>query len=364
MTAMDKNEMAQANPFKDLNLIALRQHACPKASKNNEWYLSCIDCPDNCTCGVGRRVNEILEKTTKPEKSQIEKFAERMEKKEKLDVEARFREAVRHDDPFKWLVEQGYYVSRHTAYNNYIKFREKHPEMPSTKDLTRASKANGCKENGRKRIVTVRLAIQRLFADCPKDKMLERYLERGIGRDRSIVSAYTKLRDWCNKYPDLEQEIGYGSIRPILRGMWCDYNGKTVGEVLDIMQTERNYDDEDVVSLTDFLMENERPAEEPKKPEKPDTEDDPDDEPEEAAKFRFMSAGDIANDKSVQQWTLQFIFSKKRQELKARIGREEQNLRDLQAEIERLKGQIRTLDETALMFGLAATDDSGKEVSA
>ena len=369
MTAMDKNEMAQANPFKDLNLIALRQHACPKASKNNEWYLSCIDCPDNCTCGVGRRVNEILEKTTKPEKSQIEKFAERMEKKEKLDVEARFREAVRHDDPLKWLVEQGYYVSRHVAYNNYIKFRKQHPEMPAPKDWARAPKANGAKKGGQKRIDTVKTLIRRLFADCPKDKMLERYLERGIGRDRAITSAYTKMRDWCDKYPELEQEIGYGSIRPILRDLWHNYNGKTVGEVLDIMQTGRKYDDEDVVSLTDFLMENEKPAEEPKKPEQPDTNETVEivdifhDHKVTKALLEDFAQNPTAEHSS-DQLVLQRIFGKKRQELKARIGREEQNLRDLQAEIERLKGQIRTLDETALMFGLAATDGSGKEVGA
>lgn len=358
MTAADKNEMAKTNPFKDLNLISLRQHACPKANKTNEWYLKCIDCPDNHTCGVGRRVNEIMENMTKPDESQITKFENRVKKKEKLDIEARFREAVRHDDPLKWLVEQGYYVSRHTAYNNYAIFRKKHPEMPSLSARTRDCLVNAGKEGGQKRIDTVKITIRSLFADCPKDKMLERYLERGIGRDRSIVSAYTKLRDWCNKYPDLEQEIGYGSIRPILRDMWRDYNGKSVGEVLEMLEKEKK-PEEDEISLEDFLKENGTETNFAEKPEADEILSD-----REVKKILLTDFSNDPTSKSADQMTLQRVFGKKRQDLKARIEREKKNMADIQAEIERLKGQLKTLDDAAALFGMVPVINCGDKKEA
>lgn len=127
-----------AEPYREekiseMNLIALRKYACPKINSQRDWFLKCVECSGLKGCSAGKRAIEILESQTKPEKSQIDKFNERLEKtkmkeqekKEKLSMDARLTEAEKHKDPIGWLVSQGYYSKRKYASNKLSAWRKK-----------------------------------------------------------------------------------------------------------------------------------------------------------------------------------------------------------------------------------------------
>lgn len=363
MTAMEKNQAVKTNPMDGLNLIALRKYACPESGKKkNEWYLACVECDKNLVCGAGRQVVKLLEEQTKPVESK------------RLNLDERFQEALKHDDPYGWLVDNGYYASRHTACNNYLKWRKSHPGYP---DIGRGGRSNGAKSL----ISTVRKRIETLFADIPQEQKLIHYLEQGIDSKCTFHGAHSKLKNWDTKYPDLSKKYGLHDVYLEANRITTNHGDKTVGEVLKMLKKDLNsQEDSEEISLEDFLEENvvkkvvekEPPKpiiKEETKPPKPIVEEETENgitgdalkQLKELQKNNvFQSTPSVSDD----QRELQRILGKKRQEIKSRIAREEKNLADLQMEIERLKKQITSLDETALLFGLAPVINCGKEVTA
>lgn len=348
MTAMEKHEASGNNPLKDLNLVALRKFACPSANKTNEWYLKCVDCNERTTCLAGRRVNEIMENMTKPEKSQIQKFEERAAKKEKLTAEDRFQEAMKHEDPFKWLVENGHYKNRDSAQSTMTAWAKKNGV-----DISRFKK-----KNGSWMVDKIRSRLVNAFDGAPESNKMEWVLKKLYPDDVMITSASMWLYTSARKYPDLSEKYGVSDIaKEFYHYTNLHKELKKVSEVLKMLEKERA-PESDEVSLEDFLKENsvEEPAQH-------GMSGDPADDKKHAIKMIDAVKEQQEIYKSDQQF-LRVMFGKKRQDLKARIEREKKNLADIQAEIERLRGQIKTLDEAAALFGMAPTINCGKEATA
>ena len=357
-------ELQNTNPFSGLNLISLRKYACPESSKKkNEWYLACVDCDQKTTCCAGKRVMDILEDQTAPT--------------EKLSFDKRFFEALKHKDPVDWLVQNHYYVDHHVAYNNFCTWKSRHPEVDIPKGLIWGGKRDKSKgaiiDRNKKasekavisRIEDTRSLIVELFDNCPEERRMFRYLNLGIKSDRKYHSAICKLESWIRKFPDLAKKYELSKVVKELRALGFNNERTLVEEVLNVIEPKLDRDvDGDEITLADFLKEARAKREEAKeKLEEIEAEPIPPKAVEVMTKPENAQVGTESN-KLTEQIMLRDIFSEKRREITARIDREKANLRDLQAEIERLEGQVRALDETATLFGMIRRIDVGdkKEV--
>ena len=338
--------------FKNLNLIALRKYACPTADKKqNEWYLNCVACDQNLVCGAGKRVIEILDKKTKPVETK------------KLDLEKRFLEALKKDDPMGWLVEKGYYVNRHVAYNNFHKWKEKHPENKSI-NVVKIAKSNA---NHNK----VRDLIIEIFDNQPKEAILLRYFEMGINPTCTIHSATQKLYYWASLCPDLNEkfhftkncrdcyklELKYGKtaqIRDVIAEEFYNVD-RGFAHLNEAKETNAMPEKEDEVSVEDLLNEME---EEPK-------ETATDEKPKKTEVVRGVPIPEtkivIPNkviERSETQNVLLDEFSKKRREIKSKLKIAEESLKKIQDHQARLQMQLTVLDDAAMIFGMKVKEDA------
>ena len=126
-TAMISIAKEEEKKLLKMNLADLKEMACAKATQHNkDWYMTCVSCPGENGCSIGKRVIEILESETKPEerKSQIQKFNDRELKSDK----EQFIEALKHEDVYKYIMSI-YKIQRSSAYNKLYKWRIKYPDV-------------------------------------------------------------------------------------------------------------------------------------------------------------------------------------------------------------------------------------------
>lgn len=353
MTAMDKLEMSQTNTFDTMNLIGLRKYACCTADKKkNEWYLECVGC-EKKTCAVGRRVNDILEDGTKPVKSQVQKFEEKAAKHQVVERVKLLEEALKHDDPYMYMVEQGCYKNRGSAFASIKEWTLKNaPELHKrfAEVNARRLKTNG-KITGALIAASTKDRIVQIFDGVAKEDRIRAALE-GCHGDFKIHSITGRLYTWAKSYPDLNEKYGLRELASKMSAVESKYgNQHTVSEVLNMMNEEERpvvttrVDEPDEMSLEEFL--NEAPEvsvvkEAPKPVLKAETKG-----PEKAATDAPMEV-------------LRNQFGQKKADLLAKKQMLENTIRKAQETLKDLDMQIRTLDDAALIFGMVPK--TGKEV--
>lgn len=357
MTAIDKLEMSQTNTFDTMNLIGLRKYACCTADKKkNEWYLECVGC-EKKTCAVGRRVNDILEDGTKPVKSQVQKFEEKAAKHKMAERVKLLEEALKHDDPYMYMVEQGYYKNRGSAFATIKEWTLKNaPELHK-----RFLEANlrRVKENGKKTGALISACtkdrIARIFDGVAKKDRLRAALEGSHG-DFKIHSVTGRLYTWAKSYPDLNEKYGLSDLASEMSKTESKYgNQHTVSEVLSMMNEEEGpmvtvncaepEKKDDEMSLEEFLNE----VPEIKRPEK-------------AAAEPMLKAETKGPEKAAADDPMEVLrnqFGQKKTDLLAKKQMLLDTIRKAQDTLKDLDAQIKTLDDAALIFGMVPK--TGKE---
>lgn len=53
------------------NFVDLKKYACSKVGYLKEWYLKCVDCPQQKNCTAGKQAVKLIESTTAPKKQEI-----------------------------------------------------------------------------------------------------------------------------------------------------------------------------------------------------------------------------------------------------------------------------------------------------
>lgn len=353
MTSMDKLEMSKTNTFETMNLIGLRKYACCTADKKkNEWYLECVGC-EKKTCAVGKRVNDILEDGTKPVKSQVQKFEEKAAKHKVLERIRLLEEALKHDDPYVYMVEQGYYRNRGSAFASIKEWTLKNaPELHKrfSEVNARRLKTSG-KKTGVRIIADTRARIVRIFDGVAKEDRIRAALEGSDG-DFKIHSVTGRLYTWAKSYPDLNEKYGLRELASEMSAVESKYGQQhTVTEILNMMNEEEwpvvttRVDEPDEMSLEEFL--NEAPEvsalkEAPKPVLKAETKG-----PEKAATDAPMEV-------------LRNQFGQKKADLLAKKQMLENTIKKAQETLKDLDTQIKVLDDAALIFGMVPK--TGKEV--
>lgn len=330
----------------NLNLVALRKYACVTADKNNEWYLSCVNCEKSEMCETGKRVTDILDKQTKPEKSQIEKFEDRLMKKKQMELDATMREALKHPHPAEWLIEHGYYGgNKKNATNALSRWRVKNrcanPVRQKAGNNTNNSDVSA--EPARERIVQI-------FDGQKKEDCLKRFLQIGLSPEAKASTAMAKAYYWAKRYPDLAdkypiKEMGRELCHAPLN------NAGTVKEALDMLEKKDIPAEEDEVELGDFMKELAIDV----KPK----EGAPDIKPIIAGSTKGPVVVEKVPERKVppisddQQSTLLAEFNRKKAELRNGINLANQKIHELMALIDKFQHEEKVLDEAAKIFGMA-----------
>lgn len=356
MTAMEKSGMAASNAFENMNLIALRKYACVTADKKkNEWYLECVGC-EKKGCAVGKRVAKILEDTTKPAKNQIQKFNERMNKHAQAERRKTLEEALKHDDPYQWLADQGLYKNRQSAYASARDWTKKNAPDLVPLYLNHPIAERNIK--ARNSIVTRKKAeafvkrVEQIFDGVAEEDRAMAVLRRE-DRDRIMHSAASKIYQWKISYPEMNKKYGLDDVARKLSNIDTTYDGRnrTVGEILDMLEKEtemkdlRQDTDGDEVSLVDFLQE--------VSPETGEAE----------TKIRLLpETPKPGAEKADSTEALRRTFSDKKADMMNKKNALKETIRKAEEAIRTLDEQIRTLDQAALIFGMVPKNSEKKEV--
>ena len=228
-----------------MGLADLKEMACIKATQHNkDWYMTCVSCPGENSCSIGRRVIEILESETKPEerKSQIQKFNERESKSDK----EQFIEALKHKDIYDYIMRT-YKVTRNSAYNKVYKWKNRYPDVK-------------CREfdpqlSNKERIEKTRATVVEAFTY--PDGVFAYFINVLKVSDRSIIRG--RVINWAHTYKDLNEQYHISEWAESTRRKPGRKPKNTEPESLineePKTKTVINRTEDDEVSISDFLNE-------------------------------------------------------------------------------------------------------------
>lgn len=287
MNMTTKKETFVPEKIKDLNLIALRKYACPKIQSQNDWYLKCIECKGLDGCPAGKRAIELIESQTKPEqKSQTEKFNERLQKtlaiaktssRNKNIIEAIEKGG---DDPGAYLYNLGGYPSKWRARDTVKQWLKRHgfsiTDISGMGDQRHIKKVEAIKKAADSRTMKARANIEKLFENTTtKEEKIRVILEN---ETKDTITGHTirnRLYNWSVTYPDLYEKYG-------LKEVYKEFSSKTnqrltvsglkiqlLHEPVMTKTAESEKEEDDEISIEDFLAESE--AEESNNVETPAT---------------------------------------------------------------------------------------------
>lgn len=350
---MTKIDLGNTNNEKieDLNMLALRKYACAKVNHQPEWYLKCIDCVGNKDCSVGRRVNDILDTQTKPEKSQIEKFNERLQK---MKAKGKFKpssdpyiSAMKTDDPLGYLVDNGYFNTRWRAKDAVKRWSRNHgiDKEPFIIDICRPYKSVdfGTKDKEGKPVIRSKYTpysiqmMKEIIESCGSgQELIETLGARGYS-----TTNYSTLYKFIQNYPEYEKK--YPFIKEACHIMQKNYVTRRKAFSAETETPVSGSDtDGDEVSIADFLNE-----------EKPDIQEDNSKTSEAVKDYPPAVTSAPPKNETVHptdsQKMLVAEFSRKRKEIREKIA-------DLDSARKALGEKLRMLDETASLFGLKAIE--------
>lgn len=320
--------MAMNEKIENLNLIALRNYACPKVNSSPDWFWKCMECAGIEDCKVGRRVRDIIEDQTAPDKKK-ELYAQldamMAANRPKKDETKKYVEALKSDDPVGYLV--AFYKNRTHAREMLIKWMDRNGIKYDVPYNGRAYKEEAQVKHGHRQ---ARLIAVFGDAKTPKE-MLERYRQT-YGRDIPSTTAY----GWLRSYPDLGERY---PLRQLARVLESEKRNR-----MDIpaKKDEDTKEDDDEVSVEDFLNEQENTTEEVAV-EEPVVE-----MPEEEKK---EDPNDI----------LRAEFVKKRIELEGRIESLKALINDLCGQMDATEQEIISLEKTAKIFGFILVNTRKEE---
>lgn len=308
---MTVNEKPAINErIEDLNLISLRKYACPKIQSQNDWYLKCIECLGRDGCPAGKRAIEIIETQTKPEqKTQVQKFNDRLQKTldlaRKSGRSSKFIDAIEKsgDDPAEYLYNLGGYPTKWRARDALKKWLHNHglsvAEVAALNDgnRTQVNKVNS-KKAADSRTLKARDNITRLFEGLTtKEERIRVILENETKEATTGHTIRNRMCNWKTKYPDL---FGKYDLQEVYRDFTAvSVQKMTLSELKDHFLTKDipvETEEDDEVSIEDFLAENE----EPEKQEEPTPSAEPEKEEEETMSTHTTSSYSAA---SYQTWS-------------------------------------------------------------
>lgn len=268
MTANEKPAINER--IEDLNLIALRKYACPKIQSQNDWYLKCIECLGRDGCPAGKRAIELIESQTKPEqKSQTEKFNDRLRKTldlaRKSGRSSKFIDAIEKggDDPAEYLFNLGGYPTKWRARDALKKWLNNHGlSVTEVAALSDGSRMQVNKVNSKKaadsRTLKARDNITRLFEGLTtKEEKIKAILDHEEKDTNTGHTIRNRMGNWKSKYSDLFDKYGLQEVyREFIPNA---VQHMTVPELRKRFLQESVADEDDEVSIEDFLAESEEP---------------------------------------------------------------------------------------------------------
>ena len=290
MTANEKPAINER--IEDLNLISLRKYACPKIQSQNDWYLKCIECLGRDGCPAGKRAIEIIETQTKPEqKTQVQKFNDRLQKT--LDMvrnsprSRKFVDAFElgGDDPAEYLYQTGGYPTKWRARDALKKWLNSHGLTLDDAEMLKNSPNHRVLVNtinshkgSDVRTLKARENIKRLFEGLTtKEEKIRVILENETKEATTGHTIRNRMGNWKAKYPDLFKKY---ELQDVYRDFVAVAVQKlTLSELKDRFLTRdipAETEEEDEVSIEDFLAE----SEEPEKQEETATSAEPEKEEE------------------------------------------------------------------------------------
>lgn len=323
----------------------LQVYACIKARNDKNWAMKCVDCK---MCPVGKKAEELLEIETAPEK--VPETVDPL----MYNPIARIEEALKHDDPVKWLVEKGYYLHKKSASEGIRRYKQgkMSTKIKSTKPA-------------RIQIDAARQKVVDIFdsADTLEEVVL-RYLEKQ-DKTKKIGSMFSKLYMWKKHYPDLDKKYPLlAQAARFLTGK--EFDNLTVGEAIAKLSSAKEELDEDEVSVADFLDEQEES--EPEVfvcGEETVTADGSVVKTEDLVKTataKFAKPEEIGKESNrhTNQQILLTEFTRKRKELKEELAKVDDQIFELQAKKKDISANLESLDHAAFLFGMAATKPISK----
>lgn len=233
-----------------MSLADLKEMACIKATQHNkDWYMTCVSCPGENGCSIGRRVIEILESETKPEerKTQIQKFNERGSKSDK----EQFIEALKHKDIYDYIMET-YKLTRHSAYNKVYKWRNRYPGI-AHREFNPVFATNVL-ANG-ERVKKTRNTVVEAFTY--PDGVFAYFNNVLKVSDRSVIRG--RVINWANTYKDLNEQYHISEWAESTRGKPGrrpkNADAKPLTSEEPKVKTVITRTEDDEVSISDFLNE-------------------------------------------------------------------------------------------------------------
>lgn len=321
MNMTTKKETFVPEKIKDLNLIALRKYACPKIQSQNDWYLKCIECKGLDGCPAGKRAIELIESQTKPEqKSQTEKFNERLQKTLSIaKTNSRNKniiEAIEKggDDPGAYLYNLGGYPSKWRARDTIKQWLKRHgfsiTDISGMGDQRHIKKAEALKKAADSRTRKARASIEKLFENTTtKEEKIRVILENESKDTNTGHTIRNRLYNWSVTYPDLYEKYG-------LKEVYKEFSSKmnqrlTVPELkIQLLHEPVITEEDDEISIEDFLAESE--AEESNNVETPDPEQTVEEEKEKARNEELNTLVNYSTDiLMTEQFTMRINASRK-----------------------------------------------------
>lgn len=268
---MTVNEKPAINEkIEDLNLISLRKYACPKIQSQNDWYLKCIECLGRDGCPAGKRAIEIIETQTKPEqKTQVQKFNDRLQKTldmvRKSSRSQKFVDAFEKggDDPAEYLYRTCGYPTKWRARDALKKWLNSHGLTLEDAEMLKNSPDHRVLVNtinshkgSDARTLKARKNIEHLFEGLTtKEEKIRVILENETKEATTGHTIRNRMGNWKAKYPDL---FGKYDLQEVYRDFTAvAVQNLTLSELKDRFLAET--EEEDEVSIEDFLAENEEP---------------------------------------------------------------------------------------------------------
>lgn len=358
---MMKKDLGNTNGEKieNLNLVALRKYACNKINNQKDWYLRCLECQGLDSCSAGKRAVEIIEKETSPK-----------EKKERPNpLGEKFKEALTHDDPAGWLYRNGYFDKRWRANDAIKKYCANHSiAKKTTSEVTATAvekRMKAAKEH----------AFEIIDGSNSEEEILRKIIKNNPNTKSSGI--YGKLYDWCRKYDLKNKDQAMSLARKLCNLAKRDDSGQRKGlsiqEAYEALfaENEESADEEDNVSIADFLKES-------SSGDNNEGNCSPSSEENEAAvntdstviikqkednaeivKNLIMEenkkTAEAINTAENNQKILQTEFGKKKQELRRRFEFVGEQINKLQFLKDDLKKRIDILDQAAELFGMRST---------
>ena len=235
-----------ANVIETIDSLAeLKAYCCPKVAHVKEWYLKCIDCKQRKDCTVGRRAFELMNRDTRPAKTEPKLKAKSTvglspEENRQAAIE-RFLEALKQPDPADWY-SKTYGVDRKIATNRIAEWKRRYPEVyreyaPETEEKRDIRVYN-------KRLTEeARKKAEEIFR---ADNMISVAM---ANLDCDRAQAMVTLHRWMRTYPDLVEKYNVGP----------KYNAEKYSTVRKRKETDPmvNKPATDEVSVKDFLKEQE-----------------------------------------------------------------------------------------------------------